>query len=210
MIGIKDFGLFIALSWILIITPGPDFLYVLTRGISNGRKAGLVSAFGVTLGIFVHTVFAAFGLSIILKTSALAFTIIKFVGAGYLIYLGIKTIINKKEFNLKSDKKLKNNKIFTQGLISNVFNPKVALFFIAFLPQFVSVNSQEGVAVQFLILGFLFAFFTIIFLSTFGYFSGWIGQYFLRKNSMIAKRLQNISGLILIVLGIRLAFIRHN
>ncbi|MGD0590234.1 MAG: LysE family translocator [Bacteroidota bacterium] len=90
MIGIKDFGLFIALSWILIITPGPDVLYVLTMGISNGRKAGLISASGVTLGIFVHTIFAALGLSIILKTSALAFMFVKYIGAGYLIYLGTK------------------------------------------------------------------------------------------------------------------------
>jgi threonine/homoserine/homoserine lactone efflux protein len=97
MIEIKDFGLFVTLSWILIITPGPDLLYVLTRGISIGRKAGLISAVGVTLGILVHTTFAALGLSIILKTSALAFMIVKLVGAGYLIYIGIKTILEKKK-----------------------------------------------------------------------------------------------------------------
>jgi threonine/homoserine/homoserine lactone efflux protein len=208
MIGIKDFGLFIALSWILIITPGPDVLYVLTRGMSNGRKAGLISAAGVTLGIFVHTLFAALGLSIILKTSALAFMIVKYIGAGYLIYLGIKTILGKKEFNIKRSGEIKRNEIFTQGLISNVFNPKVALFFISFLPQFVSVKGQESAAMQFVILGLVFAFFTIIFLATLGYFAGWIGQH-LMKSNVIAKRLQSISGFILIVLGIRLALIKN-
>jgi threonine/homoserine/homoserine lactone efflux protein len=210
MIGIKDFGLFIALSWILIITPGPDVLYVLTRGISNGKKAGLISAAGVTLGIFVHTIFAALGLSIILKTSAIAFMIVQYIGAGYLIYLGIKTILGKKEFNIKRSREIKNNKIFTQGLISNVFNPKVALFFMAFLPQFVSVKGQESAAMQFVFLGLVFAFFGFVFLSILGYFSGWIGQYVKGKNNMIAKRLQSISGFILIVLGIRLALIKHN
>lgn len=209
MIGIKDFGLFIAISWILIITPGPDFIYVLTRGISNGKKAGMLSAIGVTLGILVHTIFAAFGLSIILKTSAFAFTIVKSFGAGYLVFIGIKTILSKKEFDVKKNLETKRDKIFIQGLISNVFNPKVALFFIAFLPQFVIIKGNESAAIQFLILGLIFAFFGFIFLSILGYFSGWIGQYLAGKNNMIAKRLQNISGAILIILGVRLAFLKH-
>ncbi|MBN2350811.1 MAG: LysE family translocator [Bacteroidales bacterium] len=209
MIGIKDFGLFIALSWILIITPGPDFIYVLTRGISNGKKAGLISAFGVTLGIFVHTIFAALGLSIILKTSAIAFMIVKFFGAGYLIYYGIKTIMDNKELKINNTGIIKSNKIFTQGFLSNVFNPKVALFFIAFLPQFVNSGKHESTAIQFLILGVVFAVFTIIFLSALGYFSGWIGQYLTGKNNLFSKRLKSMSGFILIFLGIRLALIRQ-
>lgn len=208
MIGIIDFGLFVTLSWVLIITPGPDLLYVLTRGISIGRKAGLISAVGVTLGILVHTTFAALGLSIILKTSALAFMIVKSIGAGYLIYIGIKTILEKKKFDLKKAKEIKNNKIFIQGLVSNILNPKVALFFMAFLPQFVNVKGQESVAIQFVVLGLVFAFFTLIFLTILGYFSGMIGQY-LMKNSAIAKRLQSISGFILILLGIRIAFMKQ-
>jgi threonine/homoserine/homoserine lactone efflux protein len=208
MIGIKDFGLFVTLSWILIITPGPDLLYVLTRGISIGRKAGLISAVGVTLGILVHTTFAAFGLSIILKTSALAFMIVKSVGAGYLIYIGIKTILEKKKFDLKKTAEIKNNKIFIQGLFSNVLNPKVALFFMAFLPQFVNAKGQESIAIQFVVLGLIFAFFTVVFLTTLGYFSGLIGQYLFR-NSTIATRLQSVSGFILILLGIRIAFMKQ-
>jgi len=88
----------------LIITPGPDMIYVITRGISQGRKAGMISAVGVTLGVLVHTIFAAFGLAIILRTSALAFLVVKFAGAGYLIYLGVKTFKNKSDFTFSSDK----------------------------------------------------------------------------------------------------------
>ena len=94
----SNFALFFAASWILIITPGPDMIYVITRGISQGRKAGVISAVGVTLGILVHTIFAAFGLAIILRTSALAFLAVKFSGAGYLIYLGVKAFKNKSDF----------------------------------------------------------------------------------------------------------------
>jgi len=206
MIDIKDFGLFITLSWILIITPGPDLLYVLARGMSNGKKAGLISAAGVTSGIFVHTLLAAVGLSLLLKTSAIAFMIVKIFGAGYLIYMGIKSIIEKNISNIERIGKLNNKKVFIQGFISNTFNPKIALFFIAFLPQFVNVKSQQSIPIQLVLLGLIFATFGFIFLSALGYFSGKIGQYLIAKNSLFAKRLQIISGYILIALGIRLAF----
>ncbi len=91
----ENFAIFCAASWILIITPGPDMLYVITRGISQGRKAGVISAIGVTLGILVHTIFAAFGLAMILKTSAAAFIAVKYAGAVYLIFLWMKSFRNK-------------------------------------------------------------------------------------------------------------------
>src|SRR6185503_14579935 len=98
MIDPTNFSLFVAASWALIIAPGPDMLYVITRGMSQGRKAGLLSALGVTLGILVHTVFAAFGLAVLLQTSALAFLAVKYVGAMYLIYLGFKALKDKSNF----------------------------------------------------------------------------------------------------------------
>lgn len=208
MFGIKDFGLFIALSWMLIITPGPDIIYVLTRGISNGRKAGLISATGVTLGLLVHTLFAALGLSIILKTSAIAFTVVKLSGAVYLVYLGIKTILEKKKINIVKTEVIKTRKIFVQGILSNVLNPKVALFFMAFLPQFITINGHYSTSLQLIILGLVFAIFGFIFLIVLGYFSGWVGKQLMR-NYAFARRLQNISGMILILLGIRLAFIKR-
>lgn len=205
MIDIQNFGLFLVLSWVLIITPGPDLIYVMTQGISSGKRAAFISAIGVTLGILVHTVFAALGLSIILKTSAVAFTIVKFIGAGYLIYLGIKSIMDKSDLKVKSADKSSNRKIFYQGLISNTLNPKVALFFMAFLPQFIK-TSESTSPLPFIILGLIFAFFGFIFLILLGYFSGAVGHYLSSKQS-ISKWIKNISGGILILLGVRLAFI---
>ena len=208
MADIQNLLLFIGLSWILIITPGPDLIYVLTKGISAGKKAGLISAVGVTLGIFVHTIFAALGLSVILKTSALAFIIVKIIGAGYLIYLGIKSLVSKDKLNLIKEKQISTRKIFTQGLLSNTLNPKVALFFMAFLPQFIRTNETEISPIPFLILGTIFALFTMIFLATLGYFSGAVGHYLKTKDS-ISKWIKNISGSVMILLGIKLAFINQ-
>ncbi|QGY46857.1 LysE family translocator [Maribellus comscasis] len=208
MADIQNLLLFIGLSWILIVTPGPDLIYVLTKGISTGKKAGLISAFGVTLGIFVHTILAALGLSVILRTSALAFMIVKVVGAGYLIYLGIRTLINKDELILNKEKQTSTRKIFTQGLLSNTLNPKVALFFMAFLPQFIKTDGTEISPVPFLVLGSVFALFTMIFLTTLGYFSGAVGHYLKTKES-VSKWIKNVSGSILVLLGIRLAFMHQ-
>ena len=210
MANIQNFLLFMGLSWILIITPGPDLIYVLTKGISSGRKAGMISAAGVTLGIFVHTIFAALGLSIILKTSATAFSIVKLIGAGYLIYLGVKSLLNKSEIKLGKSNTVSNRKLFTQGLISNTLNPKVALFFIAFLPQFIKTGSASTFTpVPFILLGLVFAFCTFLFLISLGYFSGAVGQYLMSKPT-VSRWIENISGSVLVLLGIRLAFLRHN
>jgi threonine/homoserine/homoserine lactone efflux protein len=208
MADIQNLFIFIGLSWVLIITPGPDLIYVLTRGISIGKKAGLISAVGVTLGIFVHTIFAALGLSVILKTSALAFTIVKIVGAAYLIYIGVKMLINKSELNLENDNQISTRKVFMQGLLSNTLNPKVALFFMAFLPQFIKTNGTEISPIPFLILGTIFALCTLIFLSILGYFSGAVGHY-LKTKDTISKWIKNVSGSVMVLLGIRLAFINQ-
>jgi threonine/homoserine/homoserine lactone efflux protein len=205
---LSNFALFFAASWILIITPGPDMIYVITRGISQGRKAGVISAFGVTLGILVHTIFAAFGLAIILRTSALAFLAVKFVGAGYLIYLGVKSFKSKSDFSFNKNKTKDGIKtIFLQGLLSNVLNPKVALFFLAFLPQFVNPKFGSS-SIQMVCLGLTFALFGIFFLVLLGYFSGGIGSWLSRKRNL-AKKIRWFTGSILILLGLRLAFMER-
>lgn len=204
MIDTENFLLFVGLSWVLIVTPGPDLIYVLTRGIASGRKAGLVSAVGVTLGILVHTIFAALGLSLILQTSAEAFLMVKLIGAGYLVYLGVKTLMSKQELTLGSEQQSSTRKIFWQGLVSNTLNPKVALFFIAFLPQFIQTNGTEISPLPFLILGSVFACFTLIFLAILGHFSGAVGHY-LKTRAIVSKWIQYVSGLVMILLGIRLA-----
>jgi threonine/homoserine/homoserine lactone efflux protein len=204
----SNFALFFAASWMLIITPGPDMIYVITRGISQGRKAGIISAVGVTLGILVHTIFAACGLAIILRTSALAFLVVKFAGAGYLIYLGVKTLKDKSDFEVNRDRPKDGfRKIFIQGILSNVLNPKIALFFLAFLPQF--VNPGHGSAsIQMAYLGLTFALFGIIFLVLLGYFSGGIGLWLSNKQNS-AEKIRWFTGGVLIALGLRLAFMER-
>ncbi len=200
-----NFVIFFAASWALIITPGPDIFYVITQGVAHGKKAGILSAVGVTLGILVHTLFAALGLAIILQTSAIAFLIVKFAGAGYLIYLGIKSIIDRSQLLLNNRKPPgTSKKIFIQGIMTNVLNPKVALFFLAFLPQFVN-PTQGNVQFQMACLGGFFALFGLIFLLILGYFSGNIGTWISSKDDL-AKKIKWVTGSILIGLGLRLAF----
>lgn len=179
-------------------------LYVITRGVSQGRKAGMLSAIGVVCGILVHTTAAAFGLTLILQTSALAFLIVKFVGAIYLIHLGIKAWQEKSSFQLQTlSSGVSLRKVFWQGVLSNVFNPKIAIFFLAFLPQFVN-KSSNNVALQMVILGLTFACFGLCFLLMVGYSSGTIGTWLTRR-PQYAQFLQRLAGGILIGLGIRLA-----
>lgn len=130
--------LFLAASLALIATPGQDNLYVLTRGIAQGRRAALVSSWGVCAGLLVHTTLAAVGLSAILASSAAAFQVVKYTGAAYLVYLGVRTMMDRKGFSVPEGGRTVSNlrTIFAQGVVSNVLNPKVALFFLAFLPQF--------------------------------------------------------------------------
>ncbi len=202
----SNFALFFAASWILIITPGPDMVYVITRGVSQGRTAGIVSAAGVTLGILVHTLFAACGLAIILRTSALAFVVVKLAGAAYLVYLGIKAFIDKTDLSLTSDRPHAGmRKVFVQGVLCNVLNPKVALFFLAFLPQFVTPGSFSA-SIQMMCFGLVFALFGVIFLVLLGYFSGGFGAWLDRRQRYVEK-IRWFTGSVLIALGLRLAFL---
>ncbi len=158
MLGIINYKLFIISSILLNLTPGADTIYILGKGISKGKKAAIISALGISTGCMVHTVLAAFGLSVILSKSIIAFNIVKAVGAFYLIYLGIKSM-KTKDFSLKEEDKenISSGKIFREGILTNVLNPKVALFFLSFMPQFISSNNSFG-AIPFIVLGSTFVF----------------------------------------------------
>jgi threonine/homoserine/homoserine lactone efflux protein len=204
MIEPTKFILFVGVSWALIIAPGPDMLYVITRGVTQGRRAGMLSALGVICGILVHTTAAALGLTLILQTSAIAFLIVKYLGAIYLIYLGIKSWRDQSMFGLQtSTSSVSFRRIFWQGVLSNVLNPKIAIFFLAFLPQFVDKGSSQ-VTLQMIILGLTFACFGLCFLLAVGYSSGTIGGWLTRRPHY-AQFLQRLAGGILIALGVRLA-----
>lgn len=204
MIEPAKFALFVTVSWALILAPGPDMIYVITRGMTHGRKAGMLSAVGVVCGILVHTIAAALGLTVIFQTSALAFLIVKYVGAMYLIYLGIKAWLDKSVIGLQvSSPSTSSGQLFWQGVLSNVLNPKIAIFFLAFLPQFVDKGSNQ-VTIQLITLGLTFAFLGLLFLLVVGYSSGTLGGWITRRPE-IAKFLGRLSGGILVALGVRLA-----
>jgi threonine/homoserine/homoserine lactone efflux protein len=205
MIEPAKFALFVGVSWALIIAPGPDMLYVITRGMAHGRKAGMVSAIGVVCGILIHTTAAALGLTLILQTSAFAFLVVKLIGATYLIYLGITAWRDKSLFRLEINApSARSGALFWQGVLSNVLNPKIAIFFLAFLPQFVDKGSPS-ITLQLVLLGITFACFGLCFLLAVGYFSGTIGGW-LTYRPGYAQFFQRLAGGILFSLGIRLAF----
>jgi threonine/homoserine/homoserine lactone efflux protein len=195
--------LFIAASAVLIATPGPDVIYVLTRGMSGGRIAGIMSAIGVTSGILVHTVAASLGLTVLLQTSTYAFWTMKIIGGGYLIYLGIQMIRKRRDLVLKrTEADVRTRQCIWQGFLSNVFNPKVALFFVAFLPQFVNPG-MENQSVHMIFLGLLFALMTLIFLVILGVFAGAVSSWLYRRKE-VGERIGGASGAVLMILGIRL------
>ena len=199
----ESLSLFIIASIILIVTPGPDLIYVLTRGIADGKWSGVMSAIGVTSGIIVHTMTAAFGLAVLLNTSVYAFWTLKVIGGVYLMYLGFQMIRNNNVFEmnrLQKDFNLK--KCFFQGFLSNVLNPKVALFFVAFLPQFLSKAPSDH-SFYMIVLGLIFALMTIIFLILLGLFAGAVGTCLKEKNRITGK-IRFGSGTILMLLGLRL------
>lgn len=204
MIEPTKFALFITVSGALILAPGPDMLYVITRGMTHGRRAGILSAIGVICGILAHTTAAALGLTLIFQTSAFAFFAVKYLGAIYLIYLGIKAWRDKRSFSLQSSSPaVSSHQLFWQGVLSNVLNPKIAIFFLAFLPQFVDKESSQ-VTLQLILLGLTFACFGLCFLLAVGYSSGAIGSWLTRRPHYTPLS-QRLAGGVLIGLGVRLA-----
>ena len=152
---VTTIALFLVAGLGLVLIPGPNIIYIVTRSVDQGRRAGLVSALGVEMATLVHVTAAAFGLSALLLSSALAFSVVKYVGAAYLIYLGIRTLLTRdqhQETIVVEPKSLSH--IFFQGVVVNLLNPKTALFFFAFLPQFVD-PARGAVVGQVLFFGIL-------------------------------------------------------
>ncbi|MGM8898628.1 MULTISPECIES: LysE family translocator [unclassified Psychrobacter] len=212
MFGIENYLGFILAAILLNLTPGTDSMYIITRSVSQGNKAGLYSVLGIVTGILVHTVLAALGLSIILANSPLAFTIVKYIGASYLCYLGFKMLTSKSK-SILSDSLPNNGKlvqaeslnyrrIYKQGVLTNTFNPKVALFFLAFFPQFVDSNYAHGM-LSFLILGLTFAVTGLIWCTCLALLASQFSKS-LRENPTTESILNKISGVVFIGLGIKL------
>ena len=142
-------------SLALLVIPGPAVLYVINRSIADGRSIALAGVAGLELGNFVHVIAATIGLSAVIAASATAFGIVKWIGAGYLVFIGLRTLTKKPQAMEAQTTSLSRGKSFTQGIIVNTFNPKVALFFLSFLPQFID-EKLGSAALQSLILGSMF------------------------------------------------------
>lgn len=204
MFGIINFEVFLIAAILLNLTPGTDTMYIVSRSIAQGRTAGIYSALGISAGIVVHTFLAAFGLSVILMQSAFLFNLIKVAGAIYLAYLGIRMIFAKNETKeQQSLPKQSNKKILLQGMITNVTNPKVALFFLAFLPQFIHTNSGVPSPAPFIILGLTFTLTGGIWCLLTAYFSS-MATSRLRGNSRVSTVLNRLTGIVFIAMGIKL------
>jgi threonine/homoserine/homoserine lactone efflux protein len=191
--------LFGAASIALLVVPGPSVLYVVTRSVSQGRRAGLISVLGVHVGSVVHVTAAALGLSALLASSATAFAVVKYLGAGYLIWLGIQKLRHRGTGPLDEAPAVGRSRLFTQGVVVNVLNPKTAIFFLAFLPQF--VNPERGpVAVQIIALGICFIALGIVSDGGYALLAGTISGH-VRRTDRARRRLDRASGVVYLGLG---------
>ncbi|MBF0659310.1 LysE family translocator [Psychrobacter sp. NG25] len=212
MFGIENYLGFILAAILLNLTPGTDSMYIITRSISQGQTAGFYSVLGITSGILVHTLLASLGLSVLLANSPTAFMLVKYIGAGYLCYLGVKMLMSKQQpliaSSLQGSEKPKFIKpldywqIYKQGVLTNTFNPKVALFFLAFFPQFIDSSYAYGM-LSFLMLGLTFAVTGFIWCLCLALLASKFSKK-LRENPKIESMMNKISGVVFMGLGIKL------
>ena len=205
MFGIHDFALFLTTGILLNLTPGPDTLYILGRSIAHGRRAGVASALGISVGSIFHTCAAALGLSAFLATSAWAFTAVKLAGAAYLILLGLRALLQRNhDFSIPAHfKQSEPMAAFRQGILTNILNPKVALFFLALLPQFIDSATPSKTA-AFLLLGLTFVTTGTIWCLILAWFSSTFSAR-LRESPTLTALLNRAVGSLFIFLGVRLA-----
>lgn len=197
--------LFTLAALALLLVPGPAVLYIIARSVDQGRNAGLVSVIGVGIGSMVHVVAAALGLSALLVQSALAFRTVKYVGAIYLIYLGIRRILGKDDIEIDTDVPPRTlRRVFTQGIVVNILNPKTALFFFAFLPQFVNVDGGVSVGLQILFLGTLLVTMGIVTDGLYAVAAGTIGGRLKQRPRLVTAQ-RYFAGGIFISLGLATA-----
>lgn len=196
--------LFVATALVLLLTPGPAVLYVIARSVNQGRVAGIVSVLGLEVGTLFHVGAAALGLSALLLSSALAFSVVKYLGAAYLIYLGIRKLLAREEVREDEVRRRESLKrVFWEGVVVNVLNPKTALFFFAFLPQFVS-PSKSNVTSQMLFLGCLFVVLATLSDGVYALLAGSVGHW-LKGSRRFVKGERYFAGSVYIGLGVTTA-----
>jgi len=207
MTAILHFETFLLAGILLNLTPGNDTIFILSRSMGQGTKAGVISALGIGTGCIVHTFLAAFGLSLIIAKSIVLFNTIKYAGAAYLLYLGYRMLTDKSQLsmvNTPDNKSVQLWKVYRDAVLTNVLNPKVGLFFLTFLPQFINPTSGNTV-LPFLILGSTFTATGTIWCTLLAIFASTIYTR-LKDNKMPSIYLNRVCGLTLIGLGIKVAF----
>jgi RhtB (resistance to homoserine/threonine) family protein len=206
MLNFENFYLFLTASILINLSPGPDMIYTTARSLSQGVKAGILSALGIFAGCLFHIAAAVFGLSKIIEESVLLFSIIKYAGAAYLIYLGVRSLLskNKTKTEVEALPIIPGRKIFLQGMLTNILNPKVAIFFLSFLPQFINPQSlylKEQIA----FLGLWFDLQGTLVLIIVAILTGAF-RHLLRQNAGFWNWQEKITGIILVGLGLKVLF----
>ncbi|CAD6512621.1 Homoserine/homoserine lactone efflux protein [Paraburkholderia hiiakae] len=199
-----NIALFLATSIAITFAPGPDNLQVLARGISQGRAAGLIAALGFAAGVTFHITLATLGVAAVLRSSPLAFQILKLAGAAYLVWIGVKALRSQGLAATGDRPRQPLSAIFRQSVLGNMMNPKVTLFFVVFLPQFVDAHGAQSVTLQMLELGLVFMAQTVVVFSLFGLCAGTIGGW-LKRRPRAGLWLDRLAGLTFIAIGIRIA-----
>jgi threonine/homoserine/homoserine lactone efflux protein len=204
--GAASLGVFAVAAMLLLLTPGPAVLYIVTRSVEQGRVAGLASVCGITTGTLVHVLAAALGLSALLASSTFAFALVKYAGAAYLIYIGLQRIFSRGETPSAPVALPRRSlgRLYRDGVVVNLLNPKTALFFLAFLPQFVD-PTRGMVALQIAFLGLLFALMGFVSDSCYALVAGTAGQW-VKRNSHYLRLERYVTGTVFIGLGVTAAF----
>jgi len=202
--------LFLGASMALTIAPGPDNIFIITQGLARGRRSAIVTAWGMCSGITVHTLAAAAGISALFYSSALAFQVVKYAGAAYLLYLAWQVLRERGPLAVRSGGTVAGPggaALFRRGFIMNVLNPKVALFFLAFLPQF-TVREAGSIPVQMVVLGLVFMAQALVIFTIIGFFSGSVGGW-LQRRPKAGLYFNRLAGGIFALLGLRLALVER-
>jgi len=208
-LGIENFWVFLSAGILLNLTPGQDTLFIIGQSISQGQKAGILSALGIGTGSIVHTVAAAMGLSAIITSSAVMFQVIKYLGAAYLVFLGIHAIISQRELKISKEGFSSSNllAVYKKGILTNILNPKVAIFYLSFLPQFINPDFP-AVYISFIVLGCVFTVTGTLWCLVIAIFSAFFSKSF-QENPKTSIWLHRISGSMFIGLGLNVAFTRN-
>lgn len=208
MLDLETILTFFTASLLLALAPGPDNIFVLTQSVVHGKSAGMVTTLGLITGVLVHTCAVAFGIAAIVQTSAVAFLALKYVGAGYLLFLAWKAFHAKRQAVCAEEGGLvRFRKLYRRGIIMSVTNPKVSIFFLAFLPQFVD-PVRGSVFLQFLALGLVFIFAGGIVFFSISFMAGVLGKW-LNKSSRAQSMLNKIAGVVFVGLAFKIATVHR-